>query len=262
MSRNNVRDKKNLIITIIVIVLIAAAAAGLFLFFTLYDFGGTNRSGAEQTPPIDTLSQSTPNDSAVNTSSNTTAFTQLDDPLLVLVNADHKMPDGTDDGVVEQYDITLDKRALDAYGQMYQAASKDGITLWISSGYRSPTLQAQLYQQEIDDNLAKGMTENEAVEEADRAVQKPGYSEHNTGLAMDFNTVNNSFKNTNTYTWLMEHAEDYGFVLRYPEDKENITGIMYEPWHFRYVGVEHAKKMNELHMCLEEYVEYVRSQQS
>ena len=91
------------------------------------------------------------------------------------------MPDGTDDGVVEQYDITLDKRALDAYGQMYQAASKDGITLWISSGYRSPTLQAQLYQQEIDDNLAKGMTENEAVEEADRAVQKPGYSEHNTG---------------------------------------------------------------------------------
>ena len=182
--------------------------------------------------------------------------------MLVLVNADHKMPDGTDDGVVEQYDIMLDKRALDAYGQMYQAASQDGITLWISSGYRSPTLQAQLYQQEIDDNLAKGMTENEAVEAADRAVQKPGYSEHNTGLAMDFNTVTNSFKNTNTYAWLMEHAEDYGFVLRYPEDKESITGIMYEPWHFRYVGVEHAKKMNELHMCLEEYVEYVRSQQS
>ena len=241
MSRNNVRDKKNLIITIIVIVLIAAVAAGLFLFFTLYDFGGTNRSGPEQTSPIDTLSQSTSNDSAANTSSNTVEFTQLDDPLLVLVNADHKMPDGTDDGVVEQY---------------------DGITLWISSGYRSPTLQAQLYQQEIDNNLAKGMTENEAVEAADRAVQKPGYSEHNTGLAMDFNTVNDSFKNTNTYAWLMEHAEDYGFVLRYPEDKEDITGIMYEPWHFRYVGVEHAKKMNELHMCLEEYIEYVRSQQS
>ena len=61
---------------------------------------------------------------------------------------------------------------------------------------------------------------------------------------------------------MLEHAEDYGFVLRYPEDKEDITGIMYEPWHFRYVGVEHAKKMNELHMCLEEYIEYVRSQQS
>ena len=163
--------------------------------------------------------------------------------------------------MVEQYDITLDKRALDAYGQMYEAASKDGITLRISSGYRSPTLQAQLYEQEIDDNLAKGMTENEAVEkEADRAVQKPGYSEHNTGLAMDFNTVNNSFKNTNTYTWLMETVY-YGFVLRYPEDKENIR-INVQPWHFRYVGVEHAKKMNELHMCLEEYVEYVRSQQS
>ena len=155
MSRNNVRDKKNLIITIIVIVLIAAVAAGLFLFFTLYDFGGTNRSGSDQTSPINTLSQNTSNDSAVNTSSNTVEFTQLDDPLLVLVNADHKMPDGTDDGVVEQYDITLDKRALDAYGQMYQAASQDGITLWISSGYRSPTLQAQLYQQEIDNNLAK-----------------------------------------------------------------------------------------------------------
>ena len=83
MSRNNVRDKKNLIITIIVIVLIAAVAAGLFLFFTLYDFGGTNRSGSDQTSPINTLSQNTSNDSAVNTSSNTVEFTQLDDPLLV-----------------------------------------------------------------------------------------------------------------------------------------------------------------------------------
>ena len=124
---------------------------------------------------------------------------------------------------------------------MYQAASQDGITLWISSGYRSPTLQAQLYQQEIDNNLAKGMTENEAVEAADRAVQKPGYSEHNTGLAMDFNTVNDSFKIQIPMLglWSMRRITVLYCVI---EDKEDITGIMYEPWHFRYVGVEHAKR--------------------
>ena len=167
------------------------------------------------------------------------------------------MPEGTDSGVVEQYGIMLDSRALEAYGKLYQAAVQDGVTLWIASGYRSPELQAQLYRQEIDTNMAGGMTENEAVQAAGRAVQQPGFSEHNTGLAMDFNTVTDSFQNTDAYAWLMEHAQEYGFVLRYPKDKEHITGIMYEPWHFRYVGTEHAKKMNELDMCLEEYVEYI-----
>lgn len=262
MSRNNIRSKKNIIFTIVIVVLTAAVAAGLLLFFSLYDFNHDYGSGSDQTLTTDVSSQYSSDSAEEHTSSAVTEFTQLDDPLLVLVNEEHKMPDSTDDGVVEQYGITLDSRALEAYGQMYQAAAQDGITLWIASGYRSPELQAQLYQQEIDMNMENGMTENEAVEAADRAVQKPGYSEHNTGLAMDFNTVTDSFKDTDTYAWLMEHAQEYGFILRYPEDKEDITGIMYEPWHFRYVGVEHAKKMNELNMCLEEYVEYVRSQQS
>ena len=104
------------------------------------------------------------------------------------------------------------------------------------------------------------LKEEEAEKAAELLVQRPGYSEHATGLALDFNGVSSDFEHDEAYLWLNEHAAEYGFVLRYPTDKVNLTGIDYEPWHFRYVGVEHAKKMNELHMCLEEYIEYVRSQ--
>lgn len=90
-----------------------------------------------------------------------------------------------------------------------------------------------------------------------KLINKPGASDHNLGLAVDFNNVDNNFKQTKGYKWLIKNAESYGFVLRYPEEKVRITGISYEPWHWRYVGKEHAKKMNELNMCLEEYVEYL-----
>ena len=252
MGGNKAGNRSISVVTVIIIIVTAAAAAGLFLLFTLYDFG----AGHDIPQTADVTAQEVSAASESDASAQT-VFTQPDDPLLVLVNAEHQMPEGTDSGVVEQYGIMLDSRALEAYGKLYQAAVQDGVTLWIASGYRSPELQAQLYRQEIDTNMAGGMTENEAVQAAGRAVQQPGFSEHNTGLAMDFNTVTDSFQNTDAYAWLMEHAQEYGFVLRYPKDKEHITGIMYEPWHFRYVGTEQAKKMNELDMCLEEYVEYI-----
>lgn len=91
-------------------------------------------------------------------------------------------------------------------------------------------------------------------------INKPGASDHNLGLAVDFNNVDNDFENSKAYKWLSENAEDYGFILRYPKDKVSITGIEYESWHWRYVGKEHAKKMNELDMCLEEYVDYLKNQ--
>ena len=96
--------------------------------------------------------------------------------------------------------------------------------------------------------------------EAARHVAKPGTSEHELGLAIDFNSVDEeNFKNTAEAKWLAAHCAEYGFVIRYPEDKESVTGIIYEPWHVRYVGTENAKRMTELNMCLEEYVDYVGS---
>ena len=99
------------------------------------------------------------------------------------------------------------------------------------------------------------MTEEQAESEAEIAVARPGYSEHNTGLAIDFNGVSADFENTKEFQWLQEHGAEYGFIPRYPKGKEGITHIMYEPWHYRYVGVEAAKEIKESGMCLEEYIE-------
>ena len=105
-----------------------------------------------------------------------------------------------------------------------------------------------------------GKNEGEAKALTEQVINKPGYSEHNLGLAVDFNYVKDSFKDTKEYVWLIENAENYGFILRYPKEKESITKVSYEPWHWRFVGVEHARKINELGMCLEEYIEYLDKQ--
>ena len=258
MRSNRSQDKKNLFITVIIIVLFVAMATGIFLFFTLYDWSGSG--SADQLLSPTTVSQKESSPSSM-TSTAPVVFVKFGDTRRVFVYSEHKITEGTDSKLVEQFGIMLDERAMNAYGRMYAAAAADHITLWISSAYRDAAFQGRLYQQEIDDNLKKGMTENQAVEAAGRAVQQPGHSEHNTGLVIDFNGALDSFKNTNEYAWLMQNAADYGFILRYPEDKQDITGIMYEPWHFRYVGTEHAKNIKRLNMCLEEYVEYMRIRQ-
>lgn len=180
---------------------------------------------------------------------------------LVLVNPKIKLPDSylETSVIVNAFDVQMDSRLQKPYEALYNAALADGITLWISSCYRSQELQQELFEREIADNIRNGMTSEAAESAAEVAVARPGYSEHNTGLAIDFNGVSPDFKDTKAYQWLQEHAAEYGFVLRYPEGKEAITHIMYEPWHYRYVGVEHAKKMKELGMCLEEYLYYLQT---
>ncbi len=177
---------------------------------------------------------------------------------LVLVNSESKMPDSFQPQITEAFGVEMDERIVDPYTALYTQALDDGISLWISSAYRSPEKQKELFEREIDQNLRQGLSEPEAEQKAETAVQRPYYSEHNTGLAIDFNGVTDDFKHDDAYEWLLDHAEEYGFVLRYPEGKEDITGIMYEPWHFRYVGPENAIRMNELDLCLEEYIEYLK----
>lgn len=150
----------------------------------------------------------------------------------------------------------FDKRAIKYLKDMMEDMKKQGITnVWIQSAYRSIEYQRGLYQKSINRYLKTGKSKEESEELTKKYINKPGTSEHNLGLAVDFNDVEEGFENTKTYKWLQENASIYGFILRYPKNKEEITGIEYEPWHWRYVGQEHAKKMNEQSLCLEEYLQ-------
>lgn len=181
---------------------------------------------------------------------------QSSDWQLLLVNAYNPVPDGYQVELTTYDDVELDERVLDAYKAMHAAAQADGYTLWISSGYRSPEKQQQLIDAEVKKNMRdEGLDEESALQKAMLTMTEPGYSEHNTGLAIDLNGVTSI--DTPEYEWLCEHAPEYGFILRYPENKEDITGIDFEGWHFRYVGVEHAKYITEHNMCLEEYIAYL-----
>ncbi len=157
---------------------------------------------------------------------------------------------------VGKYDvIDIDERILQPLTDMIAAAGKDGVTLWISSGYRSIETQQVLFDREVQKHLDEGKSQKEAEELAATVVAYPGTSEHNLGLAVDLNGVRNDFYQTETYRWLSEHSAEYGFIERYPDGKQEITGVIFEPWHYRYVGVENAQKIEASGLCLEEYVD-------
>ena len=158
----------------------------------------------------------------------------------------------------------LDARVVPFIQEMIQAAGADGIQLRLVSAYRDADLQQYLYQQEIQTYLAMGYSQAQATEEAGRWVAIPGTSEHQTGLAADIVSydwlvagkgLTDDFAEDPAAIWLKEHAHEYGFILRYPEDKTEVTGIGFEPWHFRFVGVEVATVIMEEEICLEEYFE-------
>ncbi|MCI8518989.1 MAG: M15 family metallopeptidase [Clostridia bacterium] len=133
-----------------------------------------------------------------------------------------------------------------------------GITnVWVQSAYRSIESQSRIYNREMQKHINQGKTEEVARRLTEEVIMIPGCSDHNLGLAVDFNDAETTFEDTKAFTWLKQNAENYGFVMRYPKDKEDITKITYEPWHWRYVGKDNAIEMNRLNMCLEEYVEYL-----
>ena len=184
---------------------------------------------------------------------------EITDWKLILVNSKNPLP--------ENYKIELayidktrqiDKRCVEELHEMLKAMKNEGINnIWVQSSYRSIEYQEELYNKSIKEYLDYGLSKDEAQQLTNKYINKPGESEHNLGLAVDFNNVDNDFKNTKAYTWLKTKAKNYGFIMRYPEEKKEITGIEYEPWHWRYVGKEHSYKMEELNMCLEEYIEYL-----
>ena len=187
---------------------------------------------------------------------------EINDWRLTLANSEHLLPE---DFEIELEDVDeyrqFDARAIKYLKQMIEDMRKDGVkNIWAQSTYRSIKRQKELFDESVNKYLAEGRTQEEAEKLTAEYINRPGGSDHNLGLAVDFNYVDNKFEETEAFMWLLENAEKYGFVLRYPKEKESITKIAYESWHWRYVGEEHAKKMNELDMCLEEYVEYLLKQ--
>lgn len=157
---------------------------------------------------------------------------------ILIVNKTYSLP--------ADYDPGVSTVAQNAFDNMSAAAANDGITLFVNSGYRSYQEQETLYNSYAMERGTKA---------ADEVSSRPGHSEHQTGLTFDVNTTENSFAGTPEANWLAEHCCEYGFIIRYPEDKEDITGYIYEPWHIRYIGKEKAKAVTESGLCLEEYLD-------
>ena len=149
----------------------------------------------------------------------------------------------------------LDKRVTPYYIKMYRAAKKDKVTLTPYSGYRSYAHQQWNYNNLTQVYMNQyGLSRSDAAKKAATVILPPGTSEHNLGLAMDICNTLNSFENSKEFKWLCKNAQNYGFILRYPKGKQNITGVVYEPWHWRFVGIENAKKIKKSGLCLEQYL--------
>lgn len=179
---------------------------------------------------------------------------------LILVNAKNNIGDYAPE--TEKLEgQELDKRIIQAMKDFVAAARAEGLNVYLSSGYRDYNTQSYLYNRKIGQGYSP--------EDAARIVAPPGTSEHQTGLACDitdryYELKDSSLENTATYQWMSQHCHEYGFIVRYPKDKsglttadaaDSVTGIIYEPWHFRYVGVEAATYIMENGLCLEEFIE-------
>ncbi len=179
---------------------------------------------------------------------------------LIVVNAGRELPEGY---VPELKEILgcgkyLDYRVAPHYEEMYYAAKQDGITLTPYSAYRSYERQKNNYNHLTETYMHDyNLSEAEARKKAATVILPPGTSEHNLGYAMDICGTESSFKDTKEYAWLQQHAHEYGFILRYTAEKQPITGIIPEPWHWRYVGVEYAEKIKNSGLCLEEYLDSI-----
>ena len=183
-----------------------------------------------------------------------------DDWKLMLVNKQNPVPEGFEPQLANITESQMaDERIIDDIYMMMDAASEDGVDLMICSAYRSYDRQNTLFNNKINKLMKEGMSYLEAYKVGSMNVTVPGTSEHHLGLALDILTgsyteMDDGFGDTDAGIWLAANAPDYGFILRYPAGKEEITGIVYEPWHFRYVGREYAKDITERGVCLEEYL--------
>ncbi len=177
-----------------------------------------------------------------------------DDPPM-LVNKENYIPEGYEpalSSVGDGYEFAT--VGVQALKDMMSAAANEGVNLWIVSAYRSNERQTNNYNARIDAYIAEGKTREEAIELTEQFIAPPGTSEHTLGLAVDFNSLYQSFEDTPEFEWLVENCATFGFILRYDKDKVAVTGFSYEPWHYRFVGTNHSHAIMESGLSLEEYL--------
>lgn len=220
---------------------------------------------ADQNTPSFSETTKVKEDTLISTSQGTveTPTVNTSDWNLLLVNPWNKIPD---DFSVELTQLknghAIDKRAYPDLQDMMDAMRAEGLSPLICSSYRTNEKQKTLYNNQVSKYLAKGYSQTAAETEAGKWIAVPGTSEHQTGLAVDIVDMNYQLldekqEDTAVQKWLMKNSYKYGFILRYPSDKSEITGINYEPWHYRYVGQEAAKEIYEQGICFEEYLDSV-----
>lgn len=255
------RRRNRRILLVLLVILLLGAAWGITRAIEHWTSAPSSSSQSQSAPAptVPPASQSTPSSSQPQSES--TDVPASADPLLILANKDNPLPSdyAPDLAYLEGGSYQMQSEAAAAFDRMKNAANATGLHLMACSTYRSVERQTELFNAEIQKWMGQGMDETAAREQAATVVMVPGCSEHNTGLAVDVGSITNQrveedFENEPEFAWLQEHAAEYGFILRYPSDKQAITGVSYEPWHYRYVGVENAKAIKESGLCLEEYL--------
>ncbi len=244
-------------------VLVESMSAGAYITPTPEPSAKSGVSSAPEADPAD--SSSSPSEDAKISQAAGGEMVETDmsgDWRLILVNPSHKLPEGFEaetrsiwDGEPER----IDYRIYDDLHAMLDACESAGYSPVIRSSYRTWRDQEDLFESKTEEFMAEGESYEEAKADAATIVAIPGTSEHQLGLALDivsgdYGTLNAAQADNPTQQWLMQHSYEYGFILRYPTDKGSITGIIYEPWHYRYVGKEAAAAIYEEGLCLEEYL--------
>ena len=240
---------------IITVLLIALA-------FVLTNFVFKGKSGDEEVFETTAATETTPAETEPEEDEN------IDNAwAMFLVNSKNPLPENYDNMIETEVvfeswrEYELDVRAADYIERMIADAKEDGIDLLVVSAYRTISYQQQNFDNSVEDRMNRGMSYDDAYADTLKEVALPGESEHNAGLALDImceeyqSMDDDGFENTDAFKWLDKHAAEYGFILRYPKGKYDVTGIIYEPWHYRFVGLHFTGEIKKSGLCLEEYYE-------
>ena len=250
------------------LLIITALLLALAFVLTKFVFkGGNDKEGAENAETGETVTVS------VSETETTPPPEEEEDEnidnkwAMFLVNKKNPLPADYDSRIETKVvfeswrEYFLDVRAAGYLEKMLKAAENDGIDLYVVSAYRTIEYQQQNFDNSVQDRVDRGMSYDDAYADTLAEVALPGESEHNAGLALDImveeyqNMDDDGLEDTEAFAWLDSHAADYGVILRYPKGKQEITGIIYEPWHYRFVGVYYANEIKKSGLCLEEYYE-------
>lgn len=233
-----------------------------FTYIDADDYDKITNKKSEKISLIESDVDISKTDEAISTIADISAFDN-DNWEYVLINKQHPVPCDYEFSIGSlRNGIKCDERVVPFLQKMIDDAKSEGINLVVCSSYRNNKRQIKLFENKINRYMKKGYSYSESYKMTSQAVTIPGASEHEAGLAMDivckeYALLNSEFGDTDAGKWLEINSWKYGFIVRYPKDKEDITGIEYEPWHFRYVGKDAAEYINSNNLCLEEFVSII-----